>query len=112
MATMPAMGLTAVTQQKEGILKKFGRWYSARDRTLTRINPPHEADKKAKRFSERMAYKKSNNPEFRRFKDELPPKNSDLVERAIQRGWCIKGFTDMCVKSGGSHGVSNSALTH
>ena len=68
MGVMP-MGVATITQQKEGILKKFGRWYSARDRTLTRINPPHETQNKAKSFSRRMNYKGKATAGFRRFKE-------------------------------------------
>ena len=76
MASMPAMGFATVAQQKEGILKKLGRWYSAKDRVMTRINPPHKAQNKAKKFTKKMQYKTPNRA-FRRFKDELPPRNSD-----------------------------------
>ena len=69
MVSVMPMGVATIVQQNEGILKKFGRWYSTRDRVMTRINPPKDTENKAKRFSKRMNYKGKATAGFRKFKE-------------------------------------------
>ena len=104
LGVMPAVGAV----KKDGILKKLSKMWTSEVKTFTRLNTSnkrHEVN--AKKFSRKLNYTKPNR-EMRKFKDELPPRNADPTERAIQRGWCIKGFKEMCIKSGGGDSaVSN-----
>ena len=102
MGVMPTVG----TIQKEGILKKLSKMWTSEAKTFTRLNTtPKKHEESAKKFSRKLNYQKPNR-EMRKFKEELPPRNADPTERAIQRGWCIKGFKEMCIKNGGDSAVS------
>ena len=68
-----------------------------------------EAKAKAKDFF-RNIEGNSQNIAMKRFKENLPPRNSDPNISNIQRGLCIEVLKNTCLKAGGDNNVSSLLL--